>query len=116
QWVEAWLESTPDGFEDRETLYELIDGLVEHIDSQEKIISDLDHDLKRVGESFSTLKREIKELKRHTKAKKKTYIQKPLLCTQEQVRYACGHSKDGEFIKCLEHDGRDEGRSKANTV
>ena len=78
--------------------------------------SNLDYDLKRVGESFSTLKREIKELKRQTKAKKSTDIQKPLLCTQEQVRYACGHSKDGEFIKCLEHNERDEGCKKANIV
>ncbi|KAE8396859.1 hypothetical protein BDV37DRAFT_267208 [Aspergillus pseudonomiae] len=25
------------------------------------------------------------------------------VCTQEQVRYACGHSKDGQFVKCEKH-------------
>jgi hypothetical protein len=116
KWFETWLESLPDDFEERETLYELIDDLFEHIDFQEKVISNLDSDLKRVGESFNTLKGEIKELKRHTKAKNNSGVQKPLLCTQEQVRYACGHSKDGEFIKCLEHEGRDDGCRETNIV
>ncbi|RAH43617.1 uncharacterized protein BO95DRAFT_465762 [Aspergillus brunneoviolaceus CBS 621.78] len=28
------------------------------------------------------------------------------VCTQEQVRYECGHSKDGRFIKCKKHKGK----------
>jgi hypothetical protein len=93
-----------------------MDELFEHIDFQEKRISDLDCKLKRVGDSFSTLRDQNKQLKRHTKAKSSTDSQKPSVCTQEQVRYACGHSKDGEFIKCLDHDGREEGCAETNIV
>jgi hypothetical protein len=106
KWLDTWLESLPDDFEGRETLCKLVDELFRHIDSQQQIISDL----KRIEQSFGSLKQEIRELKGHTRAKKG----KPLLCTQEQVRYGCGHSKDGEFIKCLEHDGTDEGCSDTN--
>jgi hypothetical protein len=107
KWLDTWLESLPDDFEERETLHRLVDELSEHIDSQEETISGLKYELARFGQTFSRLKQEIGELKRRTRTKSG----KPLLCTQEQVRYACGHSKDGEFVKCLKHDGKDEGCS-----
>jgi hypothetical protein len=58
KWFETWLDSLPDDFTEKDTLYESIDKLFEHIDSQEKMISNLDFDLKQVGESFRTLKDE----------------------------------------------------------
>lgn len=71
KWFETWLESLTNDFEEREILYKLINELFKHISSQEKKVLGLDYNLARVGESFSTLKEEIKELKRHMKAKKK---------------------------------------------
>lgn len=32
------------------------------------------------------------------------------VCTQEQVRYACGHSCDGRFVKCPKHVPREDER------
>ncbi|PVH98644.1 hypothetical protein DM02DRAFT_615674 [Periconia macrospinosa] len=37
------------------------------------------------------------------------------VCTQEQIRYSCGHEKDGEFIKCATHASTDS-RCSSNTI
>lgn len=34
----------------------------------------------------------------------------PEYCTQKQIRYTCGHTIGGEFIKCHKHIPRDDDR------
>jgi hypothetical protein len=36
--------------------------------------------------------------------------QKPNVCTQNQIRYACGHTQNSEFVKCSQHDKKEDQR------
>lgn len=38
------------------------------------------------------------------------------VCTQEQVHYQCGHDKDGQFVKCEKHKGKEEERCSARII
>lgn len=37
-------------------------------------------------------------------------------CTQVQIRYACGHSTGGEFIKCKRHFKNDDERCTGKAI
>ncbi len=113
EWFGKWLASLPEHVEEQETLNNSVDKLFDHVFSQEQIINNLKYDLKHVGISLNKLKEDFAEIKQRVKGKP---VQKFRRCTQEQVRYYCGHSKDGEFIKCSDHDGKDYGCSEASMV
>ncbi|KAJ5177154.1 uncharacterized protein N7482_003031 [Penicillium canariense] len=40
----------------------------------------------------------------------------PNKCTQMQVRYSCGHTLGGEFIKCARHIDREDERCSNRSI